>query len=231
MDRCVPARLLLAVALLAAAYDIAYAERAPRPPIRVAITPVVKDGMSGVAWRAMTAETSAIWAREGIELAWGTAAGAHAALPLVFDDRELRKYDPKDVDAFGITLFAGRSQRILVSIARARRIIEQRRGLADSHESTTLDIALGMLLGRVVAHEIGHALLLTTRHSTHGLMRPHFDARDLRPSAGGQFALSHSERQTLATRFSNMEMPGQLARANVTWREMPPAPSPRRVRR
>ena len=37
-------------------------------------------------------------------------------LAVVVDDRAVRKHDPRHEDAFGVTLFAGRDQRILVSI-------------------------------------------------------------------------------------------------------------------
>jgi len=229
--KSVPARLLLAVVLPLAAGQPARAEAAPRPAIRVALAPVIVDTMSGIAWRAMTTECDAIWAREGIALTWsGADAGADVVLPLVFDHREVKKHDLKTGDAFGVTLFAGRSQRILVSTARAREVVGQRHGLADSGDSTTLDIAMGTLLGRVVAHEIGHALLLTKAHTTGGLMNASLEADEIRPSLDGQFALSAPDRTRLAVRFSNAAR-GEAALASVTWTDVPPAPSPRRAPR
>jgi len=239
------ARLLLAAAMTLATGQLARAETAVRP-IRVALAPTVRGALSGIAWRALTQECGDIWAREGIALTWaGADAGAHVVLPLVFDDREIGKHDPKGEDALGVTVFEGRSLRILVSVARARRVNELRRGFADSRDSTTLDFALGVLLGRVIAHEVGHALLLTTRHSTDGLMRAQYGATDVRPDMGGQFALSLRERDRLAVRFSNLPAPVQLAEAapvaaadgpravaasrgtalaDLTWTDVPPAP-------
>jgi len=226
-----PAHLLLAVALLLAACPLARADGAPQPAIRVALAPVTVDVMSGVAWRAMTDECNEIWAREGIALSWsGASAGADVVLPLIFDHRQLRKHDPKSGDAFGVTLFAGRSQHILVSIARVREVVGLRRGLADSSDATTLDIAMGTLLGRVVAHEIGHALLLTLVHATDGLMRARLDADDLRPALDGQFALVAPDRHRLAVRFSN-RAPREPVLASVTWTDALPAPSPLRAQR
>src|SRR5687767_5958552 len=149
MDTGMPARLLLAAVMTLAIGPPAAAQVAAERPIRVALAPVEKDIMSGIAWRAMTQECNAIWAREGITLTWSkTDTGAHVRLPVQFDDREVRKHDPKSEAALGVTLFAGRSQQILVSIARARHVIERRQGFADSSDATTLDIALGVLLGR-----------------------------------------------------------------------------------
>jgi hypothetical protein len=231
MDTGVPARLLLAAVMTLAIAPPAGAQTAAERPIRVTLAPVEKDIMSGIAWRAMTQECDAIWAREGITLTWSkTDTNAHVRLPLRFDDREVRKHDPKSEAALGVTLFAGRSQEILVSIPRARHVIERRQGFADSNAATTLDIALGVLLGRVIAHEIGHVLLLTTRHSNDGLMRAEYDAGDVRPAAGGQFALARHERDRLAVRFSNMPSSPQVALAGFTWRDAP-APSLLRVPR
>ena len=158
------ARLLLTVALPLAACQLARAETTPRPVIRVALAPVIVDSMSGVAWRAMTDECNGIWAREGITLSWsGAGNGADVVLPLVFDHRQVKKHDPKGADALGVTIFAGRSQRILVSAARARDVVGQRHGLADSSDSTTLDVAVGTLLGRVVAHDSYRTLRILHR--------------------------------------------------------------------
>ena len=228
--KSVPARLLLAVVLPLAACQPARAETATRPVIRVALAPVIVDTMSGMAWWAMTNECNKIWAREGIAIMWSGSnsnADADVVLPLVFDHRELKKHDPKAGDAFGVTIFAGRSQRILISAARARDVVGQRRGMADSGDSTTLDLAMGTLLGRVVAHEIGHALLLTTTHTAGGLMNASLETADVRPLLDDRFALSAPDRTRLAVRFSNAAR-GEATLASVTWTDVPPAPSPRR---
>jgi hypothetical protein len=225
-----PARLLLAAVLLLASCLLAQAESS-RHAVRVALAPDMVDTLSGIAWKALTEECTTIWEREGVALTWaGAGDGTDAVLPLVFNHREVRKHDHKGGDAFGVTLFAGHSRTIVVSIDRAREVIAQRHGLADSSDAMSLDIAMGRLLGRVVAHEIGHALLLTLTHAAEGLMRARFETGDLRPGLDGEFALAAPDRQRLAIRFSNRR-PADVALATFTWREAPPAPSPLRARR
>ena len=224
-------RLLLAAVLQLAACRGAAAEQADRP-VRLALDPRFVEHMSGVAWRSMTQESTEIWAREGIALSWsGPSAGADLVLSVVFDDRAVRKHDARHEDAFGVTLFAGRDQHIVVSIPRAREVVARRSGLADSSDAMTLDIAMGVVLGRVVAHEIGHALLLTLSHATHGLMNSRIETADLRPLPAAELALLAPDRHRLTVRFSNRPAPVQVANASFTWRDVPPAPSPRLARR
>jgi hypothetical protein len=60
---------------------------------------------------------------------------------------------------------------------------------------------LGLALGRVIAHEIGHHLL-GIEHAARGLMRAVFDARTLvDPRASPNFALDESGRARLRERL------------------------------
>jgi hypothetical protein len=108
--------------------------------------------------------------------------------------------------------------------------VARRNGLADSSDAVTLDIAMGVVLGRVVAHEIGHALLLTLSHATHGLMHPRIETADLRPLHASEAALLPPDRHRLTVRFSNRPAV-QATNAAFTWTDVPPAPSPRHARR
>ena len=57
-------------------------------------------------------------------------------------------------------------------------------------ELTALDEQrLGVVLGRALAHEIGHYLLDTATHARNGLMRPQFDAVEFTDLREGTFSL------------------------------------------
>jgi hypothetical protein len=61
------------------------------------------------------------------------------------------------------------------------------------------------LMGRLAAHEVGHALLRSAAHSRRGLMRPAFSARDLWLSPAvdnGAYGLSVEERAAVSRQLA-----------------------------
>jgi len=206
------ARLTFALALTGLTMcQPAQAQTVGRPSVRVVLDPSLVDAVSGVAWNAMTEECRRIWDPEGVDVSWRWVRDelppATVSLPVVFDDRTVRRHDPKHGEAFGVTLFSGHSRRILVSAPRARQFVAAtRKGIGNSGDALTLDIAFGRMLGRVLAHEIGHALLLSTHHAAEGLMSPHLHARAAGTVDVHQFALSTTDRERLAMRFSGLGM-------------------------
>jgi len=60
-----------------------------------------------------------------------------------------------------------------------------------------VNLNLGPLLGDVVAHEIAHLLLGRNAHSGSGIMRPHWDERDLINASKGQLLFTRAQGQTM----------------------------------
>jgi hypothetical protein len=96
--------------------------------------------------------------------------------------------------------FEDSSAIAMASISAALRIV-------DEHpERQLLDIPamrqykLGVVLGRAVAHEIGHYLLDSNSHSSYGLMRASIDAREFADLRTGAFRLDPESQAYLATR-------------------------------
>ena len=54
-----------------------------------------------------------------------------------------------------------------------------------------------VLLGRAIAHEIGHLLLDTSRHAERGLMRARWSMRELRRKADADWKFLESESETM----------------------------------
>ena len=68
------------------------------------------------------------------------------------------------------------------------------------------------LLGAVVAHEIGHALLPGRPHSKEGIMRPEWEAREAHASLRGQLDFSSSESLAMRNELSRWTDMDRVAR-------------------
>lgn len=72
---------------------------------------------------------------------------------------------------------------------------------------------LGRALGRILAHEIGHLLLGTSRHQRRGLMRATFSAGDLVDPQPRTYDLSSEEVERLREREDSLSTRGGLEAA------------------
>jgi len=75
------------------------------------------------------------------------------------------------------------------------------------------DDVTGRALGRVLAHELGHFLLASPTHTTHGLMRASFVARELGTLDRRPFALDRRHLARLSARVAKLApLPANAAR-------------------
>ena len=199
-----------------------YREAAP-----VCIRLKTVDYVSGPALMTLEAEAARIWIRHGIDLTWKQPAPATCPtiVSIIFDERELLKLAGGSIDtALARTVFLGRSQTIYVSIPRAFAMLSQVNQRNKTINSTgERDFHGGTLIGRVVAHELGHVLLTTTAHTETGLMRPVFGLADVLSADEETTALSEIQTSRLAMRFSLLPLeapvrtpPSSLARVEVS---------------
>jgi hypothetical protein len=205
--------------------DVAFTQQEHRyrqlAPVCVKVT--ARDHISGTALVTLRAEATRIWRRHGIALSWTEPITAlcPTVIPLIFDNDELVTLAGGKTDtALARTVFLGRSQSIYVSVARAFTMLSQlRNGIMPIDGAGERDYRGGTLLGRVVAHELGHVLLTTLEHSKSGLMRPVFGLRDVLSDDESALALSSIESNRLAMRFSleplNVREPSVLARSDM----------------
>ena len=143
------------------------------------------------------ATATAIFAAAGVEIHWrvcATARQRHAtgsdpcAAPLGAVEVSMRlirsRRDAEETESLGFSLIdTARGAGSLATIFPDRvRAIALRAGVPYS-----------AVLGRALAHEIGHLWLGTTNHSPHGLMRPRWSPTVLRARAAEDWAFSADE--------------------------------------
>jgi hypothetical protein len=185
----------------------------------------MKDHLAGPAFKTLQHEASRIWLRHGVALVWNepTASPCDTIEEIVFNDDDLvRLAGGKTDTALARAVFLGRSRTIYVSAPRAFRMLAQLRDtFVDVASTGERDFRGGTLLGRIVAHELGHALLTTMTHSKGGLMRPVFGLKDVLSDDERLNDLTPGESNRLAMRFSLVPFdspaaPSVLTRSEIT---------------
>ena len=86
----------------------------------------------------------------------------------------------------------------MASITTALRIVDASPELPLVDLPAMAQYKLGVVLGRAVAHEIGHYLLQSNTHSSYGLMRASIDAREFADLRTGAFRLDRESQASLA---------------------------------
>ena len=207
-----------AIAALVCGHGSGFAER-QHPYLEAASVCIdlsIKDHLSGPAFTTSRSEATRIWLRHGVALTWAYPAPARCdtVVPVVFDEDRVRALAGPTRDALALTEFAGRSRKIYVSAGRAFEMAGQIRGKSSAQETIgERDYRQGTLIGRALAHELGHVLLNTTEHSVSGLMRPVFAVKDALSADERVTDLSPVETQRLAARFSLTPLGDPRARA------------------
>jgi hypothetical protein len=158
-----------------------------------------------VARLSMMAEAAAIWQAHGVAIDWLSATVVLPVSPerlrvLVVQRRQPHS-SPREAITVGELLRPANGHPVaMVSIESAERLVASVRRRAGYDWVAVNDRRLGLVLGRTLAHEIGHYLLNTHTHASHGLMRPQFDAREFTDLRDGTFALDRKASEWLKSR-------------------------------
>jgi hypothetical protein len=193
----------VATAQFTAAQHVGYATHAA-----VFVHVTTADDIRGQMLNGMRQEATRIWARHRVTLTWGyrqppTTSLYQAIVPVIFDDGLTKKWPDGDKDALARTIFSGRTQTIYVSMQRAWQMLRAFHGTIPGLETEDgRQLRAGVLVGRVVAHELGHVLLTSVQHSADGLMRAIFGLGDVVSNEDRLVALSPSQSARLIERFS-----------------------------
>jgi hypothetical protein len=168
----------------------------------------VSEGLPGMSRRALMSETEAIWRQGHIRLRWlagGAEPDSEATLRVLVTPRAVTSASDGQRWPVGELLrFEGSGAIAIASITGAERIVEESRryrliDLPDAREHR-----LGVVLGRAVAHEIGHYLLKTNTHATRGLMRASIDAREFADIGAATFRLDDAAEAHMAAVAARM---------------------------
>ena len=196
--------IALFAALSIAARTPAIAKSSPPalPILHLDVLLTVAPDLAGLAQRTLVAEAERIWGRERVQLRWPSVVGGPerpdaplrvlvimraATLPRAGEQGGKQGGERWPVGE--LVPQEGRRALAIASINGAQRVVSE----ASRHRVFDLpalaEYRLGLVLGRAVAHEIGHFILATGTHAERGLMRATVDAREFADVGASTFEL------------------------------------------
>lgn len=164
--------------------------------------------LSALSTGALVAEVNAIWWHSNLSLIWRTA-DVSEPLPAMPDSEDwlrvlvLARQAPGagDASTFAVGELVrneGSRPLAIASLTAARRVVDESLRFQNLEDQRDYDKRLGVVLGRAVAHEIGHYLLRTSSHATQGLMRASIGAQEFADVDSRSFRLDRVARAHLA---------------------------------
>lgn len=181
---------------LAAALPVTAAPADGDPPavpgVRLLLTTAVE--LPAESRAALIDEVEAIWRRAGFQPQWDAGPGPVPAsrppLRVLVMMRAAARDRHTSWPVAELLPAQDNRQVAIASIDGARRVLAAA-GFRDV-TARVREHRLGVVLGRAVAHEIGHYLLRTSRHAPTGLMRTRVDAREFADLRDGGFYLDRA---------------------------------------
>jgi hypothetical protein len=193
------------------------------PLLRLDVLLTVSPDLRDPARRTLIAEAERIWRREGVEVRWPSPSGGTerpgAPLRVLVIPRPdssapdgSRRWPVAEI----IEHEAHRSVAI-ASIISARRVVDEAARYQLVEHPGQLEYRLGLVLGRAVAHEIGHFLLATGTHAAQGLMRATVDAGEFAALSTETFRLDDHAREWMRGQLVETPAVGALRAAGFSY--------------
>ena len=182
----------------------------PPPALTVCLT--MSHAVAAAARRegAILEEVAAIWRPMGVAVRLGGRADNPCDRRIaVKSDVEATREDASSEAALGWVLFVEGNARQLVylRVSRARTMLYALS--PGTRPGGMTDMLVAKLLGRTLAHELGHLLLNSRNHDTTGLMRSRYQAQDVLRDPPAAYTLDPEQRARL---FANLAIDTRLAR-------------------
>ncbi len=205
----------------AAAASAAVDAMAPAPgaPYTVQLALSLESDLSPRAVELMRAEIERIWQPYGVAIGWNAPAlsGSDQHLRLTIADAVLDRPQQRAAHAALAWIWFATPTRpgneILVSVDTARKLVAGVRvgGRSVSAWPGMRETLLGRALGRSIAHEVGHFLLVSPQHAEEGLMRATFRPDDLLTFRARDYALAPADGRALAYTIGARPCPSPAA--------------------
>jgi len=193
------AGVMLAVVNIAAAQP-------PGPPPALTVCLAMSHSVAAAARRegVVLEEVEAIWRPMGVAVRLGGRTDAPCdRLIAVRLDLEATPEDASNEAALGWVPFVGGNARQLVylRVSRARTMLYA--VSPGKRPGGMTDLLVAKLLGRTLAHELGHVLLNSRDHDTTGLMRSRYHAQDVLRDPPADYTLDAEQRARLVPNHTN----------------------------
>lgn len=164
-------------------------------PQRLTVRLATVESLPAEAHAALVAEVSRIWTRSGVEVAWTPPGGSvptndAVSVRVLVVSRRAPGTRAEHTWPVAELVPGADGHPVAVASLEAAGLVLRVTGHTGEPESLVRR-RLGVVLGRAVAHEIGHALL-GPNHDRHGLMRARIDAAEFADLRDGGFGFDRA---------------------------------------
>jgi hypothetical protein len=180
----------------------------PGDPARVVAATMSWQATSVPASRqaAVEREVSEVWRHLGIDVQWRQPRAGELSVTIIIKD-ETSPPNPGSLPPLGWVNFVGDEPTAVLyaSATAAWKSVQAGRtdkGPLSDEPLARQRVLAARLLGRAVAHELGHYLLGTRVHTPRGLMRPILDTADALTISSAAYGLDRNQRAALQQRLA-----------------------------
>jgi hypothetical protein len=181
----------------------------------------VSSELPAISRKALVTETESIWREGHLKLRWLSGSAGPESGPslrvLVTPRAVASATDGHQWPVGELLRFEGSTAIAVASINGAQRIVEDGQAFRLIELPAVREYRLGVVLGRAVAHEIGHYVLDTNTHAPYGLMRASIDAREFADLRTATFRLDRQAMAHLAARASRGLEPLDIPSAEFSY--------------
>lgn len=173
-------------------------------PLHVLLT--VSSNLGTTSRGTLIREAERIWGHEQVKIEWAppghTVEHPDAPLRVLVVSRPQTARAPGEWPVAELFPEAVPRPLAVASIDSAERVVDEAARTSGHDARAPREYRLGLVLGRAVAHEIGHFLLATRTHAESGLMRATVDVREFAAVSGEPFRLDRDASQWLRGRLT-----------------------------